>query len=265
MRKLLIFLTISLFPVMCTSSETTAQNLQLVLDQLQIKASVDDLKPAPIEGFKEVVRGLQVLYVADDGSLLIKGDVLSISGESNLTELRRAEIRRGLLADIPLDQRLVSPVLGQRRGVITVFVDTNCTYCMKLHHQAAELARQGIEVQYLFYPRSGQAGESFAQAVSVWCSADRLAALGAVMNGKELPVTECSNPVKGHYQLARQLELRGTPAIIYADGEVSYGVPDLVKSTHVDVTVFRDAGDSSHRQLSEDRPETQQSWSGPIT
>jgi len=200
-----------------------SQRLQTVLDQLDIDIDSQSLKPAPIKGFLEVVRGMKVLYVSVDGRLLIDGDVLSLDDRSNITEQRRDETRLELLAGISPHERIIAPASGETHGRITVFVDTNCLYCIKLHKQGAELARRGVEVQYLFYPRSGPASDSFAQAIAVWCAADRLAALDAVMHGSTLPPVACDNPVLQHYELARRLELRGTPAIIFADGTIRYG------------------------------------------
>jgi len=112
---------------------------------------------------------------------------------------------------------------------ISVFTDTNCPYCMLLHRRRDELLRQGIEIEYLFYPRSGPDSASYRQAVAVWCSSDRLAALDLALAGVELPEATCDNPVREHYELARKLELRGTPAVVSADGSVTYGFPSAAK------------------------------------
>jgi len=199
-------------------------DLRGVLSQLGVSAPPESLAPAPLPGFLQVVRGVEVLYISVDGALLIDGDILDVAGEVNLTERSRAAIRRDLLASVPADERIVMPA-GEARGSIVVFTDTSCPYCRRLHEKSAEFAARGIEIQYLLYPRPGPGSESFAQAVAVWCSPDRLSALGAALGGATLPSRDCDNPVMRHYELARRLDLKGTPAIVAADGSVSYGIP----------------------------------------
>jgi len=198
--------------------------LREVLVQLDVHQSPGELAPAPIPGFLEIVRGLQVLYVSTDGAMLIDGEILSVATETNLTERTRARLRREMLGRIPLAERILLPAVGPKRAEIVVFADTNCPYCLKLHAASDQLRERGIEIQYLFYPRSGPDSVSFSQAVSVWCAADRVAALGTALAGGSLPARDCGNPVMRHYQLARDLDLKGTPAILTADGRISYGV-----------------------------------------
>lgn len=227
MSKAIIALTFCLASAACLGVEPgDGSRVQRVLEQLGVETAADELATAPIRGFKEIVRGMQVLYISDDGRLLINGDILSVAGESNLTERRRAQTRLELIAAIPLEDRLVVPARGERRGRMVVFVDTDCTYCRLFHERAPELASGGVEIHYLFYPRSGPAGKSFSQAVSVWCAEDRVAALGRVLSGSVLPAAGCNNPVLRHFELARGLELKGTPAIISGDGAIRYGLPE---------------------------------------
>jgi thiol:disulfide interchange protein DsbC len=195
-----------------------------VLGQLDVSTPVEELAPAPIPGFLEVVRGAQILYVSEDGGMLIDGDILSIETESNLTENARSRVRRELMGTIPADQRIVVPAAGAVRARIAVFADTDCPYCLKLHRDAAEYSERGIEITYLFYPRSGRKGDTWSQAEAVWCAPDRTAAIGIALAGGTLPQLDCDNPVAAHYELAMALGLKGTPAIVTESGRLHYGV-----------------------------------------
>jgi protein-disulfide isomerase len=130
-----------------------------------------------------------------------------------------------LLATVPPENRIIIPAKGEKLTEVVVFTDTDCPYCMRLHDMRHEIARRGIEIQYIFFPRSGPGSQSYAQAVAVWCSADRIAALEKVLHGKRLPTGRCDNPVNAHYALARKLGLMGTPAIITTEGAIGYGLP----------------------------------------
>lgn len=225
MKYLTTILALAL--ILPLGSATSAQrnsHLESVLAQLNVAVAPEALKAAPIPGFLEVVRGTQIFYVSTDGTLLIDGEILSIATETNLTERTRAAIRRELLSAVSPRDRIIVPADNVRARIV-VFTDTGCPFCQKLHERSAEFAAHGIEIQYLLYPRPGPQSASFAQAVAVWCSADRLSALDAALSGTTLATHDCENPVMEHYDLARRLELRGTPAIIAPDGSITYGVP----------------------------------------
>jgi len=222
-------LTIFMLPLCGFAADTATpqQPLEHALGQLGVDTARDELQPAPIPGFFEIHRGTQVLYVSTDGKLLINGDVLSLATERNLTELSRAAIRRDLIAAVPRELRIIAPAHGPARGQVAIFVDTDCPYCLALHERQDEFAQRGFDVHFLFFPRSGPSGASYSQAIAVWCAHDQRAALDVALHGTTLPAAECENPIARHYALAQALELKGTPALITADGELRYGVVDV--------------------------------------
>ena len=223
-RAMRIIPLLLMFLLAAAASSSEYTRLEPVLEQLGIEVSPESLTPAPIRGFLEVTRGMQVLYVAADGSMVLDGEILSVATATNLTERRRASIRRELLRSIAKEEAILVPASEPVVARIFVFIDTNCPYCVSLHRGHEELRRRGIEIQYLFYPRSGPASASFKQAVAVWCSNDRLAALEDSLGGVMMPEARCPNPVRKHYDLAQQLELKGTPAVIAANGAIRYGM-----------------------------------------
>jgi thiol:disulfide interchange protein DsbC len=133
--------------------------------------------------------------------------------------------RLALLTTVPLESRIVIPAAKTTVAQVVVFTDTDCPYCVRLHDMRNAITQRGIEIQYIFYPRSGPGSDSYTQAVAVWCSTDRVAALDKVLHGETLPAAHCVNPVDAHYALARKLGLMGTPAIVTSEGTIGYGVP----------------------------------------
>jgi protein-disulfide isomerase len=136
-----------------------------------------------------------------------------------------ATSHQALLATVPPASRIIIPAAGEKLAEVVVFTDIDCPYCMRLHDMRQEISQRGIEIQYIFFPRSGPGSHSYAQAVAVWCSADRIASLEKVLHGKTLPAGHCDNPVSAHYALARKLGLMGTPAIVTTEGAIGYGLP----------------------------------------
>ena len=177
-----------------------------------------DFRPAPVAGFYEVAVGIDVVYVSADARHMVRGTLFGLDGNEDLTERRRAELRRGLLAAVPESQMIVFRS-GAPKHSVTVFTDVDCGYCRKLHAEIAEYNRRGIEVRYLFFPRTGLGSDSWQKAQDVWCAKDRNAALTSAKRGTTLPHLECdASAIATGYRLGETFRLEGTPMIISADG-----------------------------------------------
>lgn len=183
----------------------------------------EDLRPAPVPGLYELARGADIAYVSSDGRYIIAGDLYDLDKDQNLTEARRRGARLALLGGVQEDEMLV---FGPKdpRYTVTVFTDIDCGYCRKLHSEMAEYNRLGIRVRYLFYPRSGPGTSSWAKAEGVWCARDRNEALTRAKRGESVESKACgSTPVAEHYALGQEFGLRGTPAILLANGDLLPG------------------------------------------
>ena len=180
-----------------------------------------DISDSPVAGVYQVAVGTEVAYVTSDGRYLLEGELYDLKTNSNLTEQTREKARVDVLASVdPATMIVFAPADGQVKHTITVFTDVDCGYCRQFHRDIAEVNALGIEVHYLFYPRTGPDTESWAKAEKVWCSADRNAALTRAKLGGSLPDAICGDtPVAAHYDLGRRVGLRGTPAIYSSTGE----------------------------------------------
>jgi len=180
-------------------------------------ATIDSIKPSIIPGYREVAVGGKVVYVSADGRYLMQGSLVDLNTRDNLTEVSEGALRRGQLDAVPRNRRIVfSPPNPKYR--ITVFTDIDCGYCRKLHSQINDYMKEGISVEYLFFPRAGIGSESFNKAVSVWCSADQRKALTDAKLDKPVTKRTCTNPVTMDYALGQRVGVDGTPAIFAADG-----------------------------------------------
>jgi thiol:disulfide interchange protein DsbC len=128
-------------------------------------------------------------------------------------------------------------IFGPRdpKYTVTVFTDVDCAYCRELHRQIAEYNRLGIRVRYLAYPRSGPNTESWTKAEEVWCSADRNTALTEAKRDVPLKTKPCTNnPVAREYALGKDFDIKGTPAIVMASGELLAGyLPPAMLAQHL--------------------------------
>lgn len=198
--------------------------VRAVVAQRLPDVTIDALRPTPVPGLYEIQSGMNFGYVSADGRYLIQGDLADLASGARLTEDRRREARVQRMAAIPADQSIDFAPAGTPRYTVTVFTDIDCGYCRKLHDEIAQYNADGIAVRYLFFPRSGPDTASFHKAEQVWCSADRRAALTQAKQGATSSADKsCKNPVLDQFNLAAELQLRGTPAIILPDGEMIPG------------------------------------------
>jgi len=191
-------------------------------------AKASDLRTTPVPGLYEYRQGSELVYVTADGRFGLVGDLYRLADHSNLSDVRRRELRLELLNSVPESSMVVfSP--ENPKYTITVFTDVDCAYCRALHKQIAEYNRLGVKVRYLFFPRTGPNTESWAKAEQVWCSPDRRSALTQAKLGEPLKAAVCNpNPVASQYALGRSMGLTGTPGIITPSGDLlpGYAPPD---------------------------------------
>lgn len=185
---------------------------------------VSHVGPAPFAGFREVIAGGQLIYVSDDGKVLLIGTALDTASRANLSEgspaLRR--YRADLLAGVPAADRIVFAP-PNARYTVSVFTDVECGYCRKLHSDIAEYNKQGIAVEYMAFPRMGLGTQDHQEMIAVWCSADRKQALTDAKAGKKVAAKNCDNPVAAEFNVGQKLGVTGTPAVFTADGRMIGG------------------------------------------
>jgi len=209
-------------------AQTTKDEIAAKLNNV----SADDISDSPLPGVYQVQVGSRVAYISQDGRYLMQGDLYDLDTSRNLTEATRAASRIDMLAEVPRDQMMVfAATNGEPKHTITIFTDIDCGYCRQFHREIEQVNNLGIEVHYLFYPRTGPNTDSWFKAEKVWCIGPegRNAALTQAKLGGNVPKDSCeSNPVSAHWQLGHDIGVTGTPSVIAANGEVigGYLAPD---------------------------------------
>ena len=183
---------------------------------------IDNIRDAAIPGLFEVIIGTQVIYLSADGRFLLEGDIVDLESQENLTEKRRVQARKFAIDSFGEEKMIV---FGSARPLhtITVFTDTDCAYCRKLHAEITTIHELGIAVRYLLYPRYGPGSKSWHIANHVWCADDRQQALTLAKLDQTIEPRVCATPVQEIYKLGQGIGFRGTPAIVTADGDLVAG------------------------------------------
>lgn len=187
--------------------------------------SAADITDAPIPGMYQVAVGANVAYVTKDGRYIIRGDIINVETSANVSEETRARARATMLGSVdPATMIVFKPANGAVKHTVTVFTDVDCGYCRQFHREIDKVTALGIEVHYLFYPRTGPNTESWAKAEQVWCAADHNSALTRAKLGGSLPEgAACATPVADQYDLGQRIGVRGTPAIFNEAGDLIGG------------------------------------------
>jgi thiol:disulfide interchange protein DsbC len=213
-------------PLAATIAGASAQELtkEELASQLN-GVAVEDISDSPIPGIYEVAVGANVAYVTKDGRYIIRGDIYDAESSSNVSEETRARARATMLGSVEPESMIVfKPASGDVKHTITIFTDIDCGYCRQFHREIDKVTALGIEVHYLFYPRTGPNTESWTKADQVWCAPNHNAALTRAKLGGEIPKESgCNTPVESHFDLGQRIGVRGTPAIFSEAGELIGG------------------------------------------
>ncbi|WPC04133.1 thioredoxin fold domain-containing protein [Pseudomonas benzenivorans] len=206
------------------------QNLLSIQPEMPIEAIAE----SPMPGLYQVqLKGGRQLYASADGQFVLQGYLYQFKdGQvTNLTEEQESRAIAQQINGISAEEMVVFAPEAPKSH-ITVFTDTDCGYCQKLHSEVPELNRLGVEVRYVAFPRQGLQSAAYKELVSVWCAKDRKAAMDLAKARKDVPEAQCDNPVAQQYALGQMIGVNGTPAIVLANGKLIPGyqpAPQLAK------------------------------------
>lgn len=191
------------------------------------KLILSTANPSPVEGIVQSKYGNQYIYATKDGRYGFAGDLIDLQTGENLTERLRKHDRLALLKKFKSEDMAVLPAKGKEKAQITIFTDTSCPFCRKLHKEVPQLIKAGVTVRYIPFSRGGKEGRGYEDLRSVWCSKDRAAAMD-IAKGTEkgiLGFGDCkaADAVDKGYQFGIEIGLRGTPAIVMPDGNFLQG------------------------------------------
>ena len=207
------------------AADATADTASDIAQLKEKYANADEVRRTPVPGLYELRFGYRIAYVDATGQFAFmgSGDLQDVSNGENLTEERRAEVRRELVES--LDEWDTLDFLPEDiRHELLVFTDVDCGYCRRLHQQMAEYHELGIGIRYAAFPRSGPDTDTWSTMQSIWCAKNRPAALTRAKAGGFVREQRCdSSSVERHYDLGRDIGLTGTPALITPDGRMIPG------------------------------------------
>lgn len=195
-----------------------------VLEKYQLK--IANIEASPVNGLFEIVTDGGVVYATPNGEYFIYGQLFHTTEtlSVNLTERAQAKRNKALFEQSGVEKELIVYPAKNEKYVVTVFTDTSCGYCKKLHKEMKTYNDLGITVRYLAFPRSGERSPNIAQMSAIWCADDKIKAMDLAKVDKfDKEDKKCTDLVLKHMKLGTAMGVSGTPAILLDDGTILSG------------------------------------------
>ncbi|KPU82996.1 thiol:disulfide interchange protein [Psychromonas sp. PRT-SC03] len=222
-RLLVSFCLLLVSTISFAETKIDAKNEASISKKMQqLSLQVSSIKASGVDGLYEVLTNSGIYYVSKNGQYLIYGNIYDIDNNmKNITENSLASLRQSKLQAFAKDMIVFKA--PNEKHVITVFTDSSCAYCQKLHSEISDYNQLGITVRYLAFPRAGLDSSEYHIMTSIWCSDDPKLAMDKAMKHQQIETKQCSNSVKEQYELGLFFGVRGTPAIVLEDGSLKPG------------------------------------------
>jgi len=216
----LALVAFSSFSIAAPADKGIVESITNKLNTLDI--SVSSINPSPVDGLYEVLTDRGVYYVSKNAQFLVHGNIYDLDNKmENVTEKSLTVLRQEKLKAFEKD--MIVYKAEKEKHVITVFTDTSCGYCQKLHAEMADYNNLGITVRYLAFPRGGVNSNTYNTMVSIWCADDSKLAMDKAKSRKQIDAKSCNNNVKEQHALGQFFGVTGTPALVLEDGSLQPG------------------------------------------
>jgi thiol:disulfide interchange protein DsbC len=221
MLRILVGLCVAGWSLTVSAAEDI-NKLKTELEQKIEGLKVEQIKPSPFPDLYQVLTNGQVLYISKDGRYIFQGNLYDRTAGINLTEQAKSTVNAKLLARFD-DSKTIVFAPKDPKYTVTVFTDTSCGYCRKLHSEVPELNKMGVKVRYMLFPRQGPDSPDGKILQSVWCAKNKQEAMNVAKSGGQVPAKTCANPITEHMELGQKLGLQGTPMMVTPKGTVISG------------------------------------------
>lgn len=191
---------------------------------------VQSVKKAPAEGWYEVLGGNQIFYTDEKVRYVFVGNLIETATKRNLTQERLRDLLRVKFDALPFDDS-IKIVKGNGKRRIAVFEDPDCPFCKRLEAELAKLDNYTLHVFLL--PLDSLHPDASAKSKKVWCAKDRAKAWIDLMLSGKVPANkgDCATPLQRIAEVAQQLNIQGTPAVVFEDGRL---VPGAIPKEKLD-------------------------------
>jgi thiol:disulfide interchange protein DsbC len=221
MKNILLLIAIMLL-VSCAKKDEVDLDIRKTVSNAYPDVVIDEIKKID-DNFHEIIINKQIYYATNDGKYLIVGNVINLNTKESITENTKMNQRLSIIDSIDMKNFMIFKP-KKTDHILTIFTDTSCPYCQKLHNEIPDLLENNIEIRYVLFSRNGNDVDAYQQLVSAWCSDDKVDALEDLFAGDILEdISNCENPIARNFDYAGSLSVEGTPTIFLEDGRIIPG------------------------------------------
>ena len=218
MKKVVLGLVLAFSTASLAASDNDAK---LKASMAQVGLKVNSVADSVVPGLQQVLTDRGLFFAANNGQFLIEGNIYDLANKQLVNDKILQGVRKNGVA--AMKSSVIEYKAKDEKHVVTVFTDTSCGYCRKLHSEMQSYLDQGITVRYLAFPRGGVPSETYNDLQSIWCAKDQQQAMDKAKAGEQIPAAQCQNTVAEQYSLGQSFGVSGTPAIVLADGTLIPG------------------------------------------
>jgi len=208
--------------ISCAKKDNTDIDIEKTISDAYPNVAITEIKKID-DNFHEIIINNQIYYATNDGKYLIVGNVINLNTKESITENTKMNQRLSIINSI--DEKSFMVFKPEKTDhILTIFTDTSCPYCQKLHNEVPDLLENNVEIRYVLFSRNGNNVDAYQQLVAAWCSEDKADALKELFSGDILDdSTTCENPIAKNFEYAGLLSVEGTPTIFLEDGRIIPG------------------------------------------
>jgi thiol:disulfide interchange protein DsbC len=206
-------------PLQADDTDALRASLQKAMPDVRI----GEIRPTSWGMYEVVANGLSVFYTDAKGEIGLFGRAVELSTRTDLSQRRIAELRRVDFAQLPLDKAIVR-VNGAGTRRLAVFADPDCPYCKEMEPDLVALP--DVTIYTFLLPLPSIHPDAMRKSTLIWCAPDRARAWDDwMLRGKlpENPNLGCATPMLELTDLAKRLNIEGTPGLVFSDGELVPG------------------------------------------
>ncbi len=193
---------------------------------IKIGILIKDVQPSSeLPGLLELTTDQGDLISNFDGSYFLSGSLYSLDERGRYQDV--LAMKKGPKIAKMLEEHSENMIVykaANEKSVVTVFTDTSCGFCVKLHRNMKQYNDLGITVRYLAFPRGGMRGKVANTLANIWCATDPKQAMdnsklrNQHVSESQTPMKDCQAIVKEQYELGKAIGVTGTPAVYTEQG-----------------------------------------------
>lgn len=186
------------------------------------QSNIESVNKTPYFGLYEVYLDRELFYTDDKLDYFILGSIFDGKTLQNLSEERKRKLSAIKFDSLPLDLA-IKIVKGNGKRKVAIFSDPYCPFCLRLEQDMVNVT--DVTIYTFLYPIESLHPGATEKAKAIWCSSDRVKAWNDFMLKRSGPEAKssCDTPVDRIVAFGQKKGIRGTPTLIFADGQVIPG------------------------------------------